>query len=268
MVLVGYSAVRQESNTSDADSGLDSGSFEEPIGGGDPFGGGVPQESGGEVPSTPKDPEDVFNSWSTALVAAGNLLLQWMGLSVILIEASLLSGKRPTLGKNFQIAVWASLPLALMALLQIIYMMAGGQIKADGLSGLLSEWKAYDDLPDFWRNAALSLSSRLTLFWLWTLSLIYFGARYGLKSRTVGAFLAIVIWVIALTVIPVLTGDMDADALSDTTSDTVDSEQPTDFIPEEPIFEEPVIDNEFGEPSSENNLDNPDVRTIENGMIP
>ncbi len=136
----------------------------------DPFGGGPPADFSG----VPQDGQaassgsDVSESWTTALIASSNIVLAWLLLVVLLCEVSLARGKRPRLAHNVQIAVWASVPLGLMAVLQIVYYAAGGQAGEPGLAGLLPEWGRYADLSRGQRSLLLSGATRATLFGLWT----------------------------------------------------------------------------------------------------
>ncbi|MBI5927768.1 MAG: YIP1 family protein [Chloroflexi bacterium] len=220
--LVGFSAVRYDTLKSDDTTAATDTStpIDEGIsvdggkggGGGIDF-GGIPSDAGG-APTTTTDtkatPEEVTAKWSTALEAAGEVVLQWIVIAILLIEVSLLRGRKPRMGHNWQIAIYSSLPLALMAALQLAYYYAGGKIGQEGMSGLIDQWKGYADLSEFQKNVAYSLSTRLTLFWLWSLSLLYLGARYGLKGRAWSATLVVLIWAGVLVVGPVVAGWVEA----------------------------------------------------------
>lgn len=153
---------------------------------------------------------DTTSRWTTALVAGTGLLLTWLIQAVLLSEVSLLNGTAPRLGHNFQVAIWASLPLGLLALIQILYQAAGGTVGKPGLSGLVGEFPFYANWSPFAQSVLLSLASNLTLFWLWGLMLIYFGARYALQGRRWAAMLVLISWVVVLTMIPVVTGRIEA----------------------------------------------------------
>ncbi len=152
---------------------------------------------------------DTSTAWTTALVAASSMIFGWFIQMLLLSEVSLLKGTAPRLSQNAQIAIWASVPLGLMALLQLIYQFAGGTIGKAGLSGLVVELPFYATLPTFPQNILLSLASNLTLFWLWSLVLMYFGARYALQGKRWSAALVVVSWIIVLTILPVATGILD-----------------------------------------------------------
>lgn len=208
LALIGFSAVRQaalsgpaappEFPTADlsVDPGfLDGGSGPVPSG---PLPGGPPANVGG--------PTSVSTDWSTALLAGSNIVLGWFIQAFLLSEVSLFQGYAPRLGRNFRIAVWASLPLALMAAVQLLFIAAGGSISGAGVSGLVSSLPGYDSWMPFVRTLALSLFSHLTFFWLWSLALLYTGARRALDGRWWSSALVVIAWVLVLVIVPVLSG--------------------------------------------------------------
>lgn len=93
---------------------------------------------------------------------------------------------------NLQIAVWASTPLALMAGLQLLYLNAGGVVGQPGISGMFAE---SPNLSPFIRSLTHSLTAQVTVFWIWSLILLYMGARYTLNGRWWACLLAVVMWV-------------------------------------------------------------------------
>jgi hypothetical protein len=231
LTLTGVSAVRQDALIH-GNTGAPAIDFGNQATGGDPS-GGIPLKGGGfsgpadgggggEVPFDsgipPAIPGDttgggsanISTTWTIALLAGTTVIIGWFVLTIILSEVTLFNGRAPSLGQNFQIAVWASIPFALMAGLQLIYYAAGGKVGGAGLSGLLAEWSTYDTLPSFWRSVILSLTSRFTLFWLWSLILIYVGARNTLHGKRWASLLVVVIWATLLVVVPVVTGAVKA----------------------------------------------------------
>lgn len=227
LALVGFSAVRQDAvlngsgsspSTSlppDFGSGLPGTDLGGGVSSGFPgtsegipsdFGGGLPTDTGGAIGGT----EDVSNTLITALIAASYLLLGWFIVSFLLCEVSLFNGVRPQLGQNLQIAIWTTVPLAIMAGLQVIYYSAGGKVGSAGLVGLLSEWKDYETLPVFSKSLILSLATHLTLFWVWSLFLLYRGARGALNGKRWAVIIVVVAWAIVAVVAPVLTGAISA----------------------------------------------------------
>jgi hypothetical protein len=65
-------------------------------------------------------------------------------------------------------------------------------------------------MPVFVKSAVLSLASRLTLFWLWRLVLIYSGARWVLAGKWWSSLLIVLVWAVVLVVAPVVTGHIRA----------------------------------------------------------
>lgn len=184
------------------------------------MGGLPPIDSGGAASSA-----DVTQSWTTGLRAAANVVLGWFVLSVLLIEAPMMNGVSPRLGRNFQIAVWASVPLGLMAALQLLFFAAGGDLGKPGLSGLLEGWDFYENATPFIQSLLLSLTSQLTLFGLWSLLLVYKGARYALNGRRWVALMIAIFWVAVLIVVPAVTGAYDPAAAES------ESGAPTEMMP-------------------------------------
>lgn len=171
------------------------------------FGGSFPlEDAGGASAST-------TSTWTTALVGAGELMLAWAIQALLLCEVSLFNGRLPKLGRNVQIAVWASLPLALMAALQLVYYWAGGTMGEPGLLGLIVEWEGFAAQPPFAQALLLSLASRLTIFWLWSLLLLYIGGRMALNGRSWAVALVLVAWAAVSVVAPVATGAIAAPGL-------------------------------------------------------
>ena len=188
-------------------------------------------------------PADLLASWAFEMEG---VILGWFVLTVILSEVTLFNGRVPSLGQNFQVAVWASIPFALMAGLQLIYYAAGGKAGDVGVSGLLAEWGGYSRLPDFWRNVILSLASRLTLFWLWSLILIYIGARNALRGKRWASALVVVVWATLLVVVPVITGAVKAPEGDDTEMLSPDAPPTNGQLSDDPFFV-PGEDNLTGE---------------------
>jgi hypothetical protein len=249
LTLVGYSAVRQQTaageDTSEVpagdmggipiDSGMNIESGEMPIDGGlgVDFGFVPPANTSGQTPEV-----ESTDSLTIALIAASGVFVGWAIQTALLSEVTLLNGRAPRFGHNFQIAVWSSLPLALMALIQVIVQITGGTIGAPGLTGLVDELSLYDDLPVFARSLIFSLAANLTIFWLWSLMLIYFGARVALRGRRWSSLLVVASWVIVLVTAPVITGQIDAAADAETAAQ--------DGMPVDGMF--PIEGGMMGEP--------------------
>ncbi len=226
LILTGISAARADSVAGDnADTSSEQ---TVDIGGplpGDPFTeGGSPVDIPQQTPaaSSSDNGSDVSAKWTTALIAMSNIVVAWLLLVALLCEVSLIKGKAPRLTHNFQIAVWASAPLALMAALQIVYYAAGGQAGKPGLAGLLPEWDRYSAFSRSTQAVLLSAATRTTLFGLWTLILAYLGARFTLKGHWASALSVVLIWSLLIVVIPVVAKTIEAPKAGD-------NAQPTEF---------------------------------------
>jgi uncharacterized membrane protein YgcG len=141
---------------------------------------------------------------TSALLAACGVLVMWAGQSALLCLVPMLRGHPPNIGRSLQIAVWASLPLALMLGLRQLYFTAGGTGGSVGFSLLLEQWDTYDTLPETVQRILAVFTSNITLFWLWSLVLLYFGARYALHGRRWSIILVLLMWITASTVVPAL----------------------------------------------------------------
>ncbi|MBI5667373.1 MAG: hypothetical protein HZC41_05135 [Chloroflexi bacterium] len=265
LALVGISAVRQEAllNGDTGAAPVDTGAFPggNVSGGGGgpvPIGpgvvavqpGGFPGGGGEAPPIPPTDTSaaapDVSATWTTALLAASGVILGWAILAVLLCEVSLFNGVAPSLGHNVQIAIWTSVPFGLMAALQLLYYAAGGTVGEPGISGLLTQWEGYAALPTFTRSLLLSLTSRLTLFWLWSLVLIYIGGRMALQGKAWAVLIVVVVWVVIVVVVPVLTGAVAAPEEAPLTD--FSGEMPGEFFaPDNPLGEGILPDRLGGE---------------------
>lgn len=221
LALVGFAGVREETLRSGGE-GAAGGGFTPPVEAppisdpfGSPFGGGPGVGAPPEVSSPTSLPPagtggDISSTWVTALISAAHIVLGWFILSVMLSEVSLFNGEMPSLSQNFQIAIWTTVPLAILAGLQLVFWGAGGQPGAPGLAGLLPLWEGFDGLPDLARDLLYSLASRTTLFWLWSLVLIYVAGRTALNGKGWAVLIVVFAWAIVLTVAPVVTGAIAA----------------------------------------------------------
>lgn len=214
LLMIGLAAVRYQTlikdDTSTSPAFDFSGEFGGDINGGgdlgavpvDPFGGGIP----GDIPAPGGETDtaalDTTSAWTTALLAASGIILGWLVQIVLLCVVPMVSGYAPRLGANLQVAVWASLPLALMAALQLMYFAAGGTAGAPGLRGLAEQIPWYPMASPLIQGLVDSLLVHLTLFWLWSFILFYFGARYALSGTRAASILATVAWVVVLICVP------------------------------------------------------------------
>jgi hypothetical protein len=150
---------------------------------------------------------DTNNALMSALLAACEVLVIWAGQVILLCVIPMLGGRPPRIGRSLQIAVWATLPLALMLVLRQIYFAAGGTGGAVGLSLLLEEWDGYATLPTGAQRLLAAFMSNISVFWLWSLLLLYCGARYALGGKYWSATLLIVIWMVAVPAVTALVSD-------------------------------------------------------------
>jgi hypothetical protein len=139
------------------------------------------------------------------LIAICGVLVMWAGQTVVLSLVTMLRGYSPQFGKSLQIAVWASIPLALMLLLRYAHFASGGSGGSLGLSLLLNNWSGYSQLTEIVQRILAVFTSNLTLFWLWNVVLLYLGARFALGGRRIAVALIIAIWIAAATIVPALT---------------------------------------------------------------
>jgi hypothetical protein len=140
----------------------------------------------------------------SALQAACGVLAMWAGQAVLLCLIPMQSGHRPGIGRCLQVAIWASLPLALMLGLRQIYFAAGGTGGTVGLTLLLEKWEGYATLSSGAQRLLTAFVSNITVFWLWSLLLLYFGARYALGGKIWLVTLVIVIWIAAAPAVTAL----------------------------------------------------------------
>ena len=310
LALVGIASVRYSalSSAAPADPGIIDPGFPPDMGGGDmgggdmgggDMGGGGGMVEGGDfggippggIPTDPGTPVATTESTLTAdltmaLLAGANVVLGWIVLTIMLIVVPMLRGRAPRLGQNLQIAVWSSLPFAVMAIVQLLYWSSGGKIGEPGVQGLLADFPQVKTLDPTVQALLISFTSRLTIFWLWSLMLVYFGARFALGGWRIVAFLVVIAWALIQIGAPVITGTITAATADETAiiNDGTGGEFPTDMnggefppdldgdgIPDdpsgggmippestdEPSFEAPV--NRGGEGESES----PDVTALE-----
>lgn len=209
LALVGWSAVRQDSLQGTTDLSVafttDTSLSGNTQGGGFDL-GGIPS---GDLTNSPipslDGSHDITDTLITALIAASQILTGWLVLAILLSEVSFFNSTMPKLGLNIRIAVWATVPMGVMAGIQLIYFAAGGKPGAAGISGLLGLWQDYANFPVMTRRLLLSISSQITLFWVWSLFLLYIGARSSLRGKWWTSLIVVVAWVVILVVFPVFT---------------------------------------------------------------
>lgn len=150
---------------------------------------------------------DTNTTLMTALLAASGVLAMWGGQAALLCLIPMLRSHPPNLARALQVAVWASLPLALMLLLRQLYFMAGGTGGTIGLYALLEGWDGYAALPEIFQRILAVFTSNLTFYWLWSMALLYAGARYALNGRRWSAILVLAMWIAVTSVVPAVFGD-------------------------------------------------------------
>lgn len=226
--------------------------FEElPGGGSAPFDPGFPMDNGGGI-DTGTSETDPTERWTLVLTTIAKQIAQWGALTVVLSLVTLLNGYIPPFAKNLEVAIWASLPLALMAGLQLAFMTGGGTISAHGLSGFLDEWDTVANLNLHLQSVIHALSEQLTLFWLWSLGLLYIGMRYTLRGKIPVVLFTLVMWVVLFTLVSSL---RSYGVLTDALPIIEESIMPQDMFPDElipgddmPAMDIPLAQDAVGEP--------------------
>jgi hypothetical protein len=149
----------------------------------------------------------------TGLMAASGLIIAWLAQALLLLPLALLSKKAPKLSLNLHIAIWSSIPFALLALIQIAYLWAGGPIGGTGLAPLLMSMLPYEMLNSPLGFFLLNLAEHLTLFTLWNLALLYLGARHsiqGAKGNQGLVLLFLLVWLLLLLLVPTVMDSLSA----------------------------------------------------------
>ncbi len=222
LVLVGAAEVRRTSLSEDS-GGVTDLPFDPTVGvptlpDGVP-GGGIQLEPPipvGIIPGETSTGSSITETTVTLLVAASGVVLAWMLQSIVLSPVPMFNAAPPSFARNIQVAVWASVPLGLLALIQLIYYSLGGEVGSIGVSILLERWEGYESLSPFAQALLHSLALHMTLFWLWSLILLFIGARRALGGRWWVAALILAIWVAFVILLPVLTGAIQPLEMSST----------------------------------------------------
>lgn len=154
----------------------------------------------------PVKPTTTQEQWAAVLLTLTQVLAMWLGLAIVLSLVSLFNGARPRLAHNLQIAIWSSVPLGIMALLQVIYVASGGAINSRGISRVIYELESYATWTPTAQQFALSLAMHLHIFALWHLALIFVAARQALNGRTLAVIIVLIIWVLIMVIMPIALG--------------------------------------------------------------
>lgn len=262
LTLVGISTVRYSALSNAATGGggggmidpgfVDPGFIDPGMGGdfggiGGDFGGVPPGGSMGGDSGGGQGASTLTQDLTMALLAGANIVLGWVVLTLMLVVVPMLRGRAPRVGQNLQIAVWSSLPFAIMAIVQLLYWSGGGELGQPGVQGLLNDWKGFSELGSMEQALLISLTSRLTIFWLWSLMLVYFGARFALGGWRIVAFLLVLAWAAIQVIAPVVTESITAPGSDDTS--LMPSDGPMGEMPLDMEFPSDDMGGDMGEPS-------------------
>lgn len=264
LIILGLNVVQQ--HEADTASPTDGGMIDPMMGGmgmdmmGDPFMGDPfmsPDMGIGGGESSADSAINTSTKWEMALVAGAGMVFIWFAQAVVLSQVSLFKGRAPVWSDNLQIVIWAAVPLGLMALFQMFFRWTGGEIGQAGLSGLLIERAFYQEANPFLQSVLKALASNLTLFWVWSMVLIYVGARHVLGGQPIASALAVVMWVVVLVAIPPIINPPAAKDESLTSADEFSefpleefddfAPFPRDGSPEDGFYEEDFSQGEFSE---------------------
>lgn len=190
-----------------------------------PFDPGFPPDGG--MNPTVSAPNDPTANWTVVLTTIFKQVVQWGVLMLLLSLVTLASGYMPPFGKNMEIAILASVPLALLAGLQLVFISGGGTITASGFSGFLDDWVTFAMLDLRLQSVVHAFAEQFTLFWLWGIWLLYVGMRFTLHGKRLIVLFTVVIWVTLSGLVSSLHSyDVLASALP-----TIEEWMPDDSIP-------------------------------------
>lgn len=216
LIVIGFNSVQQYDAKNSSGSSGDS-EFVDPMMGMD-MGGGMMNDpfmppdmgmGGGDTSST--GASNTSTKWEIGLVAGTGMVFVWFAQVLILSQVSLFKGQAPVVSDNLQIVIWATVPLGLMALFQMFFRWTGGTIGEAGLLGLMVQTSFYQSANPFLQAILKTLASHMTLFWVWSLVLIYIGARHVLQGRMLPSILAVVMWVVMFVAVPHILNPPQAD---------------------------------------------------------
>ena len=140
----------------------------------------------------------------TGLMAASRLIIAWIVQAVMLMPIALFSKKSPRFALNLHIAIWSSLPFAILALIQIAYLWAGGPIGGSGIAPAISSVLPYDMLSSNLGILIINFAEHFTLFGIWNLILLYLGGRYSLQGNGLIVAGLLLLWLILLFLVPTM----------------------------------------------------------------
>jgi hypothetical protein len=143
-------------------------------------------------------------TWTLVILTAALTLVAWLVLTLLLALVSLFGGRRPRFGANLQIAIWSTVPFALMSVLGALYVASGGQVLSAGLTRLVWDQEAVQTAPDAVRLLIVALFANITVFGIWHLIVAAIGARVALRGRLWAIVIVLLLWVAVTTVAPVV----------------------------------------------------------------
>jgi len=170
---------------------------------------------------TPTNTNNVQADLVTGLTAAALLVVAWLAQATLMIPIRLINQKPPQFARQLKIAIWASVPLALIALLRLALFAIGLESGYQGISGIFVRY------PDLWNWENLSppmqifilqIASHLTIFSLWNAILLYLGIKDGIACSRWSAWLFLAMWIIALLLIPTVFESVFADPTAQTSA--------------------------------------------------
>jgi hypothetical protein len=131
-------------------------------------------------------------------ILAGGLVgitLGWLLRAIILWKTSAALGGRSTFAVIYRLSAWAAFPLILREVVQTAYTLATGTLPAgEGLASLMSQ-PGHTLAPAVW----VAILSRVDLFALWFLALLFLAVRVGTSlTRTRAALVVVCYGVLAL----------------------------------------------------------------------
>lgn len=175
----------------------------------------MPEMPGGGVPLPPSDMggggaptggQPITEQLEQILGATGSILGMWLVLTPLLAIVPFFNRSAPRWGRALKVAIWASVPLGVMALIQLAYYSAGGKAGEPGMFGIVDELPFYASLSAIQKSLVLSAASKLTLFHGWMLALVYLGARQTLRGKQVVVVIVMALWLMLMIFLPVATG--------------------------------------------------------------
>ena len=153
-----------------------------------------------------------------ALQAIAPMVLVYFGLMVLLSLVSMLRGQPPDLGLNLRIAIWASVPFGIMALIQLARLFAGYMINSQGISGIFTDAQGWHTLDETLQRVIVNTTRHITVFGLWHLVLLWLGVRHSLRGKWWAILLLMVVWILVVILVPTAFANLTADSASELNS--------------------------------------------------